>query len=191
MGERYLRVLVAIEYSRKFSEQNKNTKLVHKFNFNATRNWYMFIFLITILFFPFNLPNFFWDLINIYKYLAEKCRADNARLFSVVPCDTTKNTHRGRALLSGYIFNSEDGWGCSRKLPPQRYSKAMGMLSWAASSRWPCLSCLDDLQWSSQPTAFWDSIKAINSNWFVLNCSFLSQSHIIFIQILCLINFYE
>lgn len=38
MGEGHLRVLEAIEYSRKFTKQNKNVKLVHKFIFNAARN---------------------------------------------------------------------------------------------------------------------------------------------------------
>lgn len=145
----------------------------------------MFIYLITISFFSCNLSNFYWDLISVYKYLAEKCKADRARHFSVVPCDRTRGIeYKLRESPSdwGALFNSEDDWSCSRKLwalPAWRYSKAMGMWSWATSSRWPCWSCLalDDLQWSSQPTPFWDSIKAIYSNSFVLNCSFLSQSH--------------
>lgn len=90
----------------------------------------------------------FWE---YQKYLNGGCKEDGARLFSVVTTDKTggnwhKLEHRRLSLNMSKNFTEKmmsAGTSCPEtwwSLHPWSYSEAMWMWSWAAYSRWLCLS---------------------------------------------------
>jgi len=113
------------------------------------------------------------DLIKVYKYPKGGDKEDGARLFSVVPSDSTRG-HRHKLKHSRFPLNTvkhiltvrvtEHGTACPRRewsLHPWWYSKAVWTWSWATYFGWPWLSRgdgPDEIQTSLQPQPVWDCL---------------------------------
>lgn len=99
------------------------------------------------------------DLLNVYKYLQEGCKADGARLLSVMPSARARGhghklKHRGPLWTSGNTFSlwrwpsTDTGWPERWwSLHPWRYSNAVWAEFWVSGCGWPCLITAGYARW--------------------------------------------